>query len=301
MEEKRSWWQQLKQHRVASVLIALFVVLSVLVIFGGYKFNWDWTGFNRPSKSLWDWLQLLGVLAVPVVVGFGAVWFTTRQGKVAAAENTDNQRETALQAYIDKISELLLHEKLRDSEKTDDEVRNVARVQTLTVLRGLDPIRKASVLQFLYESGLIKKGGRIIDLRGANLSEAILSEAILSEASLSFADLSGAVLRITNLIGANLDWTTLIGADLSEAVLESANLSGADLSRANLSGANLSKTILFGAVLSSANLSKADLSEADLSRANLSRANLSGANLTGAILERANLKGATMPDGSIHP
>ncbi len=107
---RHSWWQQIRIHPVTSVLIALFVLLIVLVIFGGYKFNWDWTGFNRPSKTLWDWLQLFGVLAIPVVVGFGAVWFTTRQGKVADAENKDNQRENALQAYIDKLSELLLHE-----------------------------------------------------------------------------------------------------------------------------------------------------------------------------------------------
>src|SRR5438067_2417203 len=98
----RSWWQKIKQHSMATGLIALFVVLSVLVIFGGYQFHWDWTGFNSPSKTLWDWLQLLGVLAVPIVVGFGAVWFTSQQSKVAEAENKDNQRENALQAYIDK-------------------------------------------------------------------------------------------------------------------------------------------------------------------------------------------------------
>jgi hypothetical protein len=59
-------------------------------------------------KTLWDWLGLLAVLAIPVVVGFGAAWFTAQQGKVSAEQNTDNQHETALQAYIDKMSELLL-------------------------------------------------------------------------------------------------------------------------------------------------------------------------------------------------
>src|SRR5215471_21737181 len=98
MRAKRSWWEQIKQHPVVTVLIALLVVVVVMVIYGGYEFHWDWTGFNSPSKTLWDWLQLLGVLAVPVVVGFGAIWFTIRQGKVADAENKDNQRETALQA-----------------------------------------------------------------------------------------------------------------------------------------------------------------------------------------------------------
>ena len=82
---------------------------------------------------------------------------------MADAENTDNQRETAFQAYIDKMSELLLHEKLRDSTE-EDEVRNVARVRTLTVLPRLDGKRKGSVLQFLYESGHIYKNKNSIDL-----------------------------------------------------------------------------------------------------------------------------------------
>src|SRR6266851_5106140 len=125
-EQHQKWCQQVKQHRVAIGVVAIVLVLVIAFIIIGYWF--DWTGFNgnnkvtitrtisgtnagtvtrteeyQSGKGLWDWLQLLGVLAVPVVVGFGAVWFTTRQGKVADAENTDNQRETALQAYIDKM------------------------------------------------------------------------------------------------------------------------------------------------------------------------------------------------------
>src|SRR5215469_1530585 len=127
----RAWWQKIKQHPYATGFAALLVL--ILFIFLAYRFGWDWTGFNRgtnqititnaskgnytatisqPSKSLWDWLQLLGVLAIPAVVGLGAAWYTAQQGKVSDKENTDNQREAALQAYIDKISELLLKEHL---------------------------------------------------------------------------------------------------------------------------------------------------------------------------------------------
>ena len=129
------------------------------------------------------------------------VYYT--QGKVADAENKENQRETALQAYIDKMSELLLHEKLRDSAD-DDEVRNIARVRTLTVLRGLDPIRKVSVLQFLYESSLINKDKCVISLHGANLSNVDLRIVDLINANLSKANFYQA-----NLIGANLDSANL--------------------------------------------------------------------------------------------
>jgi len=297
----RSWWQQIKIHPVATTLIALFVALSVLVIFGGYKFNWDWTGFNSPSKTLWDWLQLLGVLAVPVAVGFGAVWFTTRQSKVSDAENKDNQRETALQAYIDKISELLLKEHL--DERTADgklipeyeQVRKIARVRTITVLNQLDARRIGYVFPFLREAGLMSKhpNESVVSLREANLRTVNWSQAFLYDANLSKTNLRRAILN---------------GAILSGAILSEANLYQADLSEANLYQADLSKAFLYQADLSKTNLSGAKLVEADLKSTNLSGANLSGANLKDAKnitieeLEKQaeSLQGATMPDGSIH-
>src|SRR5204863_8798191 len=117
----------------------------------------------------------------PIVVGLGAAWYTVQQGKVSNRENTDNQRETALQIYIDKMSELLLSGNLRKSRE-DDEVRDIARTRTLTVLRGLDAERKGSVIQFLNEVSLIKMEKPIVTLSGANLVWANLSEANLSGA-----------------------------------------------------------------------------------------------------------------------
>lgn len=186
--------------------------------------------------------------------------------KLERESREDNQRETALQAYIDKVSELLLHEGLRESDP-EKEARKIARVRTLTVLPRLDADRKRSVLQFLYESGLIDKGKRIVDLRDADLN------------------------------GANLLVVNLSGADLSGAFLT------ADLAFANLSGAGLHQAHLLGAHLSNVNLCGADLKEANLSDANLSGANLKDAkNITTEELEKQakSLKGATMPDGSIH-
>ena len=113
----RSWWQQIKLHPYATGFVVVLVLL--LFIFLAYRFGWDRTGFNggtnqvtitsaskvnysatisQPSKSLWDWLQLLAVFAIPAVVGLGAAWYRAQQGKVADAENKDNQRESALQA-----------------------------------------------------------------------------------------------------------------------------------------------------------------------------------------------------------
>ncbi len=98
---------------------------------------------------------------------------------------------------------MLLHENLRES-KPENEVRKIARVRTLTVLRRLDGLRKGSVLQFLHESGLIDKDKRIIDLRGAHLDGAYLDHADLRGASLEDACLAGAYLFEAHLARTNI-------------------------------------------------------------------------------------------------
>lgn len=220
-EQHQTWRQKIKQYQVAIGVIAIVLVVFITLIIAGYGF--DWTGFK--GKTVWDWLGLLASLAIPVVVAFGTLWFTTQQGKVSDAANerqhetelqiaTDNQREAALQAYIDKISELLLEKNLRESQP-EDEARTIARVRTLKALRGLDSVRKGSVLQFLQESGLIKRfdPNPII---------------VLSNAP-DWADL-----RV-----ADLSWANLQGADLHDADLSGTNLHFADLCQAQLTNADL--------------------------------------------------------------
>ena len=320
----RLWWKQIiKQQKtklllenakliLITILIYFFLIALISLIIFGYRF--DWTGFNgnkQTGKTLWDWLQLLAALAIPIVVGFGAAWFTAQQSKVSAEKNTDNQRESALQAYIDKMSELLLEKHLRDSIE-DTEVRKIAQVRTLTVIHSLDGNRKGSVLRFLHESGLIDKDKRIIDLsfadlRNANLSLANLSQTDLRGACLFKAHLSEANLRKANLSETNLDEAnvaSLSQANLSQANLSEADLSGAklydaDLNQANLSQATLSGAKLYDADLSQANLSQATLSGATLFRANLSRANLSFANLRKADLSFANLRKADLVEADL--
>ncbi len=288
----RSGWQQIKQPRVAIGVVGVVLVVVIALIIAGYWF--DWTGFNgynqvtiahttsgpsagtvvrtevyQPGKSLWDWLQLL---IIPVVLAVGALLFnyTTSRNERQANEQRaqterdiafDNHREEYLQTYIDKMSELLLHEKLRDSVEGDD-VRKIARARTISLLPRLDSVRKRSVLQFLYESGLIDKGKCIIDLSGADLSRV----------DLYMIDLHTANLR---------------GANLKEGLLEAANLREADLNGADLTGASLEL---------------ADLFAANLRGANLRGANLRSALFEGEdwITKTQSLRGAIMPDGSKH-
>ena len=192
----------------------------------------------------------------------------------------DKQREDLLQVYLDRMSELLLHDGLRQS-KPGDEVRNVARVRTTTILNQLDARRVGKVFAFLRDAGLMSE----------KPDSSVVS---LSEADFRHVNWGAAILTGANLSGANLSGATLDGADLSSANLSGANLTGAILDGANLSGATLSGATLSEARLAKANLFGATLREADLAKANLSGAILTEATLSGAILKEATLSGATL-------
>ncbi len=347
----RLGWKQIKSHPVIALLIPFLVALFLTIIIGGYRLHWYWTGFTGDKetyKTLYDWMQLL---FIPIVLAVAGFWFNHRERQAAElrADNEreieqqrakaeqeialDKQREAALQAYINEMSELLLHENLRESQ-TEDEVRKIARVRTLTVLPRLDGQRKRNVILFLYESGLINTDKRIIDLNGADLGEVNLSGGrlvgvSLAGANLSRANLKNAYLREANICNSDLIEANLKFAYLGEALMFRVNLREADLSAVNLGGANLDGATMLGVHMRGAYLNKASLTGcsligADMRNTNLREAEMGGvnlekANLLGAYLEGANLKyitgitikelekqakslqGATMPDGSIHP
>ncbi|HYU76097.1 MAG TPA: pentapeptide repeat-containing protein [Ktedonobacteraceae bacterium] len=271
----RSWWQKRRTPLIGVAITVLVVGVLALLTFG-YLLRWAWTGFL--TKTLWDWLQLL---IIPVVLAVAGFWLnqiqksreekiTERRAKSEQETTLNNQREAALQGYIDTMSELLLEKHLGELTPEGkvkpeyEEVRKIARVRTLTVLQQLDAIRKFSVLLFLHESRLIDKGDKCI---------------------------------------VTLDIANLQRADLQGIHLENAQLCGAKLQEANLSGADLS-----GADLKDVNLQRANLTGVDLREAYLKGVDLGGADLSGALLDRADLekqakslKGAIMPDGSKHP
>jgi uncharacterized protein YjbI with pentapeptide repeats len=201
-----------------------------------------------------DWLNLLGVLAIPVVLAVASLWFSAEQAQVSQLASDrqhqtdvqlalDQQRETTLQTFVNNMQDLLLNHNLRQSAPSDG-VRVLARARTLSALASLDPKRKRALLQFLYEARLIDRKYPIVGLDGADLSATDLSGASLSGVSLSDADLSKAILNDADLSGADLS-----GADLSSASLNFAILSDADLSSVDLSKASLNFTNLNGADL----------------------------------------------------
>ena len=219
-------WQGLWAIRI---VLAIIVGLGLLTIAG------------RPfGITLWDWLKLL---VVPAVIAGGGIWFNRQQrGRELEIAELRTQDE-ALLAYLDVMSQLLTDEKRPlHRAQIGDSLSSVARARTLAVLPRLDGERKARVVQFLYESGLIAKKRPILDLLRADLRGADLLGVGLRGADLNGAHLSGA-----HLFRADLKWAVLSFADLSGADLRKVDLLEADLWDTDLSGADLWRASLRGA------------------------------------------------------
>jgi len=157
------------------VTAALALTIVAIVIVYGYLASPkpDWIGVA--NKNVWDWLDLL---VVPAALAVGVYWLNTRQAaRQRQAEDQRQAREdaaqeaqvqhtlevedqraqdAALQAYLDQMSHLLTDAErpLRRAQPSDD-LSIVARARTLTVLSRLDGQRKARVVRFLYESGVM--------------------------------------------------------------------------------------------------------------------------------------------------
>lgn len=220
----RWWWPKRRQVPGGWMLLLMFSLLALLLmIFLGYVFHWSWTGLA--GKTLWDWLQML---IVPLVLAVGAFLFNRANSRTENRLAQDKQREDLLQAYLDRLSELLLKEGLRISPP-EAEVRTVARVRTLAVLSQLDTRRKNQVLAFLREAKLVspKKGESVITFQKADLRGADLAGVDLSKTEFSFADLRDADLRGANLSLASLSFADLSGADLGGAILRKTYLAEA--------------------------------------------------------------------------
>lgn len=276
----------------ALVFASVFIICGGLLLVLIETFKAKNTGFE--TKTLWDWLELL---IIPFVLSIGAFYLNRseraieRQTAEARAKlereiATDRQQEASLQSYLDRMSELLINENFNTSAT----LRNVARIRTLTVLRGLDEKRKGLVLLFLQEAKLIHKDSRIINLSGADLQKAYLWGADLHNADLEQVNLQGA-----NLASANLDESILTFANLEKANLYRAYLRHAIMRNVNLENANLSEAHLSEAQLTSANLKEANLENSYAMSANLRNADITKAKMRGAFLDNA-----TMPDGTTH-
>jgi uncharacterized protein YjbI with pentapeptide repeats len=271
-----------------------------------------WTGFA--GKTLWDWLQLLVIPLALVAIAFGFDYFQgerdqQREDRRAARERgiaADGRREDALRAYLQQMSGLMLERNLRTS-RPGSEVQAVARAFTLTVLRRLDPSRKAVVVRFLAQAGLIgselSAWPRILDFRHPH--PRLPARMPPPKIDLNGADLRDAPLRRIDLAANSLEGADLRGADFRQAYLIATKFDRADLRNADFGGAAMGEGIVvgrptsfFGACVTGARFAYADMSGSDFGaygwNVNLSHANLRGADLSGARLHQVKLDGTNL-------
>src|SRR5215217_1084541 len=206
-QQQQSRWQTIGKWVLWAVGIAAVLTVAVFI---GYRYG----------ITLWDWIKLL---IVPAVIAGGGLWFNVQQREREQRIANERAQDEALQGYLDGMSKLLTDkEQPLHKAQPGDNLSAVARARTLTVLGRLDSGRKRSVLQFLFESGLIYKEQTLLD-------EGKLIKRRYNIVSLGKADLHEADLREANLREANLREAFLYGADLRRANLSEADLRGARL------------------------------------------------------------------------
>src|SRR5215207_3399094 len=94
--------------------VGFIAALALLIIvICGYLFEWPWTGLTssevppntQPTKTLWDWLDLL---IVPAVLAIGGYLFNNSQNQRTRRATEQRAQNDALQAYLDHMSEMLI-------------------------------------------------------------------------------------------------------------------------------------------------------------------------------------------------
>jgi uncharacterized protein YjbI with pentapeptide repeats len=236
------------------------------------------TGFE--GKTLWEWMELL---IIPLVLAIGAFALNSSERKTEREIAADRQREASLQAYFDKMADLLITGRLQASE--DEGVLYAAKIRTLTVMRQLDGRRNKIVLGFIKDLTLYTLL-ESADLSHTDFRNANFRGLSLTYSNFSFADLSGADLHEVNLSSATLISTNLSDSNPEFVDLTSANLQDANLQNANLHYSRLNFAKLQGAILGGCNLQGSDLTGTRVSNKQLATAK--------------SLSGATMPDGTKH-
>jgi hypothetical protein len=105
-------------------------LFAAIVVFGGYYFEWKWTGF--PKRTPWDWVDLL---IVPLVLALGGYLFNRSENRATRVAAKQRARDEALQAYLDQMGQMLLDKErpLRRSKGGDEErtLRTLARAWTV--------------------------------------------------------------------------------------------------------------------------------------------------------------------------
>lgn len=308
----QEWWKI--NHWWIQFLFWASVTIIVAIAFK--KNNWaDWTDFN--DKTLWQWLELIGVPLTLAVLGYFLQRQERKRTEAISREQqkiADNkEKEEILQTYIDRLSSSLIDKNIfaigigteksitPEQRALVDTYLYVVRARTFSILRRFsgDSQRINSVIRFLRESDIFQKAEIPLSKtrKGGLLT---LNDADLVGINLCHTDFRELNLRNTNLIKTNLSGINFFGANLSRANLSDVNLSGANLDFCTLTSAKLRDATSIRASFFSANLSRANLSNANLSAAFLFWVDLSFSKLNHTIFRGAYLSGANLSNAHLN-
>lgn len=262
------------------VKIIIIILLAFSAIYVGYNafFPYDspeWMGFaphdetkNGPQpKLLWDWLDLL---IVPISLGLiGWIYKEYEKSKDSKKEYENKQNEI-LDSYFRVISDLIIKEKLLDS-KSNDESKIIARTRTIVAIDNLSGDRKGQVLQFLYESNLIRDN--VIELIGANFRN---------------SEVSGIVLKNITIKGVYFSTSEFIKTYLDNSDFTSCDFTGTNFDESSLNNTNLSYTKLVGCKMTNMDLTTINFEGADLTNANFTNSKILQSQLD-SIFKKGNL------------
>jgi Pentapeptide repeats (8 copies) len=183
----------------------------------------------KPKSSLWSELsKQLPILVTIVGLVWGIYQFNAQQAADTnlqakqqaenAAQTLDQQRQSTLDTYLDRMSDLLLIDNLLTS-KPNSPVRAIAEARTLTALRDLDGNRRAQLVRFLWKAGLDTGNNPVVSLNAAPLKSTLFQHALLMSINLSGALLINSTFDDCNLTGANFTQAELPGAKLTNVNL----------------------------------------------------------------------------------
>ncbi|HEX6796355.1 MAG TPA: hypothetical protein VF116_01435 [Ktedonobacterales bacterium] len=153
-----------RHNRVWIIALGVAAVVIFILAYGGYFLGWNWTGFD--GNTFWDWLSLL---ITPVTLAVISVLFSIQQNQKSLLASEHQQQDSALTACMEQLTRLLVEQDLKRAPQGSP-VRDVARAHALTALRRVDEPRRAVLLHFLDESGLLGKDAPLVDLSGVELA-----------------------------------------------------------------------------------------------------------------------------------
>lgn len=194
----------------------------------------------QPSKTVWDWLQLL---IVPAMLAAIAVAYNAAQASREHHREDRAERDATLLAYFTQEGDLMLKGQLLPSHP-ESAAAEVARTITLATVHRLDGLLKADVVRFLSEAQLIEFDSPVVRLQGADLRHLNLVDAALL-ANVSFAE--------ANLRGARFDGASLIHVKFAQADLRGASFRGASRGSVDFTLAKLNGAVFDGAKIGRSN------------------------------------------------